>query len=108
MITFKVSDMTCGHCASTITRAISAVDERAQLEIDIPRQLIRVSSAASPARLADAIKGAGYTAQQMADATPAAASPRSGCGCGCGCGTRQAAPIDVDQPVVRARSSCCA
>jgi len=106
MITFKVSDMTCGHCASTITRAISAVDKGAQLEIDIPRQLIRVSSAASTARLAEAIKDAGYTAQQMVDATPAAASRRSGCGCGCG--TSQAAPIDVGQPVVRARSSCCA
>jgi copper chaperone len=105
MITFKVSDMTCGHCAGAITRAISAVDKGARLEIDTPRQLVRVSGAASAELLAQAINGAGYTALQVADAAPAAASPRSSGGCGCG--IRKAAPVDVGQQGVHARDSCC-
>jgi len=106
MITFKVSDMKCGHCAGTITRAISALDKSAQVEIQIPRQLIRISSsAASTAQLAEAIQNAGYTAQQVPDAAQAAAPLQSGCGCRCG--TRQAAPVDVGQQAARSRSSCC-
>jgi copper chaperone CopZ len=29
MITFEVNDMTCGHCVSTITKALKATDKDA-------------------------------------------------------------------------------
>ena len=36
MIEFQVNDMTCGHCAGVITKALKSVDPTAQVEIDIP------------------------------------------------------------------------
>ncbi len=109
MVTFQVSDMTCGHCAGTITRAVADVDKSAQVEIQIPRRLVRVSSTASAAQLAEAIQNAGYTARQVLDAaegTPAAAAAQRS-GCGCGCGTTKSAPVDAGQPTAPVRSSCC-
>ena len=31
MIAFEVKDMTCGHCAGTITKAVAAVDQGAKV-----------------------------------------------------------------------------
>ena len=35
MISFQVTDMTCGHCVSTITKAIKALDNTAHVQIDL-------------------------------------------------------------------------
>jgi len=35
MITFEVNDMTCGHCVSSITRAVKALDPAAKVQIDL-------------------------------------------------------------------------
>ena len=35
MIEFTVNDMTCGHCASTITKAVKEVDAASRCEIDL-------------------------------------------------------------------------
>ncbi|MCC7286158.1 MAG: heavy-metal-associated domain-containing protein, partial [Burkholderiaceae bacterium] len=35
MLAYRVEDMTCGHCASTITRAVRDVDAGAKVEVDI-------------------------------------------------------------------------
>jgi copper chaperone len=107
MVTFQVSDMTCGHCAGTITRAIAAVDKSAQVEIQIPRRLVRVSSTASATQLAKAIQNAGYTARQVLGATEGAAAAAQPSGCGCGCGTPKLAPVDAGQQAAPARGSCC-
>ena len=62
MISFNVNDMTCGHCASTITKALKATDADAKVEVDLSRRLVRVQPAeATPEELSDAIKEAGYT-----------------------------------------------
>jgi len=42
MIEFKVSDMTCGHCASTITKAVKDLDAGAKLDISLAEHLVRV------------------------------------------------------------------
>ena len=34
MITFEVNDMTCGHCVSTITKALKSADKDAKVTID--------------------------------------------------------------------------
>ncbi len=82
MITFEVKDMTCGHCVSTITKALKATDQDARVQIDLARHLVSVEPVtADAARLADAIQEAGYTptpAPGQADAAPA----RSGGCCG--------------------------
>ena len=63
MIAFKVSDMTCGHCASTITKAVKALDAAAQVDISLAEHLVKVESKATKEDLAIAISEAGYTPQ---------------------------------------------
>jgi len=62
MVAFQVDDMTCGHCASTITKALKAADADAQVSIDLTRHLVMVEpAAAAPEALREAIAEAGYT-----------------------------------------------
>lgn len=62
MVSFQVDDMTCGHCASTITKALKAADADARVTIDLARHLVVVEpAAAAPEELREAIAEAGYT-----------------------------------------------
>jgi len=62
MNTFEVKDMTCGHCVSTITKALKTLDKDAQVNIDLDKRIVRVQSGDADAQeLSDAIKEAGYT-----------------------------------------------
>lgn len=62
MITFQVNDMTCGHCASTITKAIQATDKDAKTHIDLATHRVQIQpNAADAQELAEAIREAGYT-----------------------------------------------
>ena len=63
MIEFNVQDMTCGHCAGRITKAIAGVDANAKVDIKIEGRTVSVESKATADELADAIKDAGYTPQ---------------------------------------------
>lgn len=65
MIEFKVSDMTCGHCASTITKAVKDLDAGAKLDISLAEHLVRVDSKASREDLQHAISEAGYTPEAV-------------------------------------------
>ena len=66
MIAFQVNDMTCGHCASTITKALKAADKDAKVQIDLATHRVQVEPAAAAAdELADAIREAGYTPVPM-------------------------------------------
>ena len=90
MKTFEVTDMTCGHCASTIARAIAGVDQDARVDVQLTRKQVQICSTASPADLAAAIEQAGFTAR-LVPAAVAPATPAAPRGCGCGCGPRGAA-----------------
>jgi copper chaperone len=63
MIEFNVQDMTCGHCAGRITKAIIGVDANAKVDIKIEGRTVSVESKASADELAEAITDAGYTPQ---------------------------------------------
>ena len=63
MIEIKVPDMTCGHCAGTITKAVKALDADAKLDISLPDHRVRVESAAGKEAVIQAISEAGYTPQ---------------------------------------------
>ncbi|HEX6019494.1 MAG TPA: heavy-metal-associated domain-containing protein [Burkholderiaceae bacterium] len=82
MLAYKIEDMTCGHCASTITRAVRDVDAGAKLEVDIGAHLVRIEPAsADAAEFTRAITEAGYTPVQVTEA-PAPLPGAAGCGCG--------------------------
>lgn len=66
MIEFTVQDMTCGHCAGRISKAISGVDAGAKVEIKIDSHTVAIQSQVGAAELAEAIKDAGYTPQLRA------------------------------------------
>ncbi len=61
MIEFNVPDMTCGHCASTITKAVKGLDAGAKLDISLAEHWVRVESTASREALRHAITEAGFT-----------------------------------------------
>ena len=86
MEVFRVDDMTCGHCVSSITKAVHALDAEARVEVDLARPLVGIEAASADAvRLRDAISGAGYTPVPVeSTAGEARASTTGGC-CGC-CG----------------------
>ncbi len=86
MIAYEVNDMTCGHCASTITKAVKAVDRDAKVEVDMATRRVQIeSNAADAGELAEAIKDAGYSPTPVAPLHAAAGKPAGGC---CGCGGR--------------------
>ncbi len=61
MIEFTVNDMTCGHCASTITRAVKDVDAAGRCEIDLSAKRVRIESSHPAEDFREAIEEAGYT-----------------------------------------------
>lgn len=62
MIAFQVDDMTCGHCASTITKAVKAADATAQVAIDLAAHRVTIEPGEADAQaLREAIAEAGYT-----------------------------------------------
>ncbi|MGO4335730.1 heavy-metal-associated domain-containing protein [Labrys sp. KB_33_2] len=65
MITLKVPEMSCGHCAKTITGALKAVDPGAAVDIDIGSQTVTVASAADEGKLRAAIAEAGYENEKL-------------------------------------------
>ncbi len=85
MITFEVNDMTCGHCVSTITKALRATDKDAKVAIDLASHRVQVEPVSADAQeLAEAIKEAGYTPVAVMADSSAAPSKRAGSCCG-GC-----------------------
>ena len=68
MIVFQVNDMTCSHCASTITKAVKMADRDATVRIDLAAHQVEIQLAqASAAEMGDAIREAGYTPVLIAD-----------------------------------------
>ena len=65
MIEFKVEDMTCGHCASTIARAVKDVDAAGRCEVDLAAKRVRIESARPAEDFRAAIEEAGYTPVQQ-------------------------------------------
>jgi copper chaperone len=61
MIELKVPDMTCGHCVSTITKAVKELDASAKVEVSLPEHKVRVESRASREDLVRSIADAGYS-----------------------------------------------
>lgn len=84
MITFQVNDMTCGHCVSTITKAVKATDKDAKVTFDLGQHLVMVEPTdADRQELSDAIAGAGYTPVPV-EVSSASAAPKAKSGGCCG------------------------
>lgn len=62
---FKVTGMTCGHCAKAITRALQAVDANAAVDVDLGKGEVRASGAFDAAQAIAAIAAEGYAAELL-------------------------------------------
>ena len=58
-VTFQVDDMTCAHCAGTITKSLESALPGSAVTIDLPTKRVTVSGDAAKAEAA--IATAGYT-----------------------------------------------
>ena len=61
-IEIKIPDMSCGHCVSTVERALSAIEGTQKVVVSLEDGCARVSGAALDYdRLHEAVREAGYT-----------------------------------------------
>ncbi|WP_343549194.1 cation transporter [Ralstonia sp.] len=64
--TFSVTGMSCGHCVSAVTRAVQQVDAGANVQVDLDKQTVAVTSGASADAVKAAIEHAGYPVKASA------------------------------------------
>ena len=62
MITLKVPDMSCGHCAGVITKAVKELDQHASVAFDMHNHMVQVETAQAQDAVVKALKAAGYPA----------------------------------------------
>lgn len=60
MIEFRLPDMTCGHCASIVTKTLKQADPACEVHVDLKAQAVQVHSAEDRLTLAEALVDAGY------------------------------------------------
>ncbi|NYT86032.1 heavy-metal-associated domain-containing protein [Pollutimonas harenae] len=61
MLEFEIKDMTCGHCASTITKAVQAIAPGAELDIRLDNHHVQINGAPDADAIETAIREAGYS-----------------------------------------------
>ena len=44
MLEFNLPDMSCGHCASTVTQTCKLVDPAAKVEVDVGAKRVKVET----------------------------------------------------------------
>lgn len=89
MLAYRIDNMTCGHCVSTIARAVREVDPGAKLDVDLVQHLLRIEpSSADAGEFNEAITEAGYT-PVLVPVAPREALP-TGRGACCGCRSARA------------------
>ena len=60
MYEFDIPSMSCGHCRSTVEKAIASADPSASSTIDLTAKKASVRTAVDPSVISQAIENAGY------------------------------------------------
>ncbi|WP_246638440.1 heavy-metal-associated domain-containing protein [Rhizobium laguerreae] len=63
MYEFEIHDMTCGHCASTVEKAIKTADPDAFASIDLGTRTAKVETRSDPAAIKTAIENGRLSVQ---------------------------------------------
>jgi copper chaperone len=61
-LALRVEDMTCGHCAGTIKKAIESSLPGTRVHADVEARSVSVTGTSDLARLREIVASAGYTA----------------------------------------------
>jgi len=65
MLKLIVPDMTCGHCAATVTKAVQSADSGATVSIDLPAKAVTIDTVAEPAKVTAALQSVGYPSSPL-------------------------------------------
>lgn len=65
MQNYKIDNMTCGHCAGVVQKAILSVDPQAKVKVDLGSREVSVETAAGAGPITDALKAAGYESRLL-------------------------------------------
>ncbi|HMN93853.1 MAG TPA: heavy-metal-associated domain-containing protein [Hydrogenophaga sp.] len=57
---FQLPDMTCGHCAGVVGKALHLADPDCKIQVDLPARKVSVRSNEDRDLLAEALTDAGY------------------------------------------------
>lgn len=57
---FHLNNMTCGGCARAVTKAIQAIDPRAEVATDPPARIVSVRTSLPEDEIVSALRSAGY------------------------------------------------
>ncbi|MEY4750818.1 MAG: Periplasmic mercury ion-binding protein [Pseudomonadota bacterium] len=60
MIEFKLPDMSCGHCAATVKRAVQRLDAQAEVQVDLTNRTVQIDTDVDEASLRTALTEEGY------------------------------------------------
>ncbi len=60
MLRFQVQGMTCGHCVAAVTRALQALDPKAEVKTDLASGLVEVQGQLNAEQAEAAIRAEGY------------------------------------------------
>ena len=60
MYEVKVSGMTCGSCASSISHVLKSIDPKVKVEVDLKQQIVRVETEKSEKEITALIEEAGF------------------------------------------------
>lgn len=60
MLEFKLPDMSCGHCAATVTKTAKLVDPEAKVDVDLGTKKVKIESGEEREQFAQALTEAGY------------------------------------------------
>jgi copper chaperone len=60
MIELTLPDMSCGHCASTVTQTCKLVDPAARVEVDVNAKSVKIASSEDREDFSQALTEAGY------------------------------------------------
>ncbi len=65
MAEFAVKDMTCGHCVSTISKALTSALPGATINVNLDERKVRVEGVEDPDDIANIIRNVGYTPEAL-------------------------------------------
>lgn len=66
MLKLRVPEMSCGHCASTVEKAVKSIDPAARVAVDLDSSTVAVESKADENAICDVIRSAGYDNEKLA------------------------------------------
>lgn len=60
MLNLRIPNMSCGHCAATIEKAVKTVDPCAKIRVDVAEKTVSIDTTARAETIKAVVETAGY------------------------------------------------